>query len=59
MSTETIHFPSARQLSRLYANDTRNLEEAERMLDVVLASRDDWIRIEGSAENITLPDATV
>lgn len=53
MSTETIHFSSARQLSRLYANDTRNLEEAERMLDVVLASRDDWVRIEGAAEKIT------
>lgn len=50
--TETIHFPSSRQLSQLYANDTRNLIEAERMLDVVLASRDDWVSIEGSVDGI-------
>jgi phosphate starvation-inducible PhoH-like protein len=49
---ETIHFPSSRLLSELYANDPRNLIEAERMLDVVLASRDDWLSIEGSIENI-------
>ena len=50
---ETIHFPSSRLLSQLYANDTRNLIEAERMLDVTLASRDDWVSVEGPTENIT------
>ena len=52
MPTETIYYASSRLLSELYANDTRNLIEAERMLDVVLASRDDWLSIEGSAEGI-------
>jgi phosphate starvation-inducible protein PhoH and related proteins len=45
--SETIHFPSSRQLSQLYADDTRNLEEAERMLNIVLVSRDNWVSIEG------------
>lgn len=53
MPNETIHFPSSRLLSQLYANDTRNLIEAERMLDVTLASRDDWVSVEGPTENIT------
>lgn len=52
MPSETIHFPSARQLSLLYANDGRNLEEAERSLGVELASRDDWVAIEGTDQAI-------
>ena len=52
MPTETIHFASARQLSRLYADDPRNLEEAERALDLQLTSRDDWVRVEGAAAGI-------
>jgi phosphate starvation-inducible PhoH-like protein len=50
--SETIHFPSSRQLSQLYADDMRNLEEAERMLNVVLVCRDDWLSIEGEQDAI-------
>jgi len=52
MPSETIHFAHARQLSQLYADDGRNLEEAEHSLGVRLASRDDWVQIDGSAEGI-------
>jgi phosphate starvation-inducible PhoH-like protein len=52
MPSETIHFPSARQLSALYANDERNLDEAEHSLNVNLTSRDDWITADGSPEAI-------
>lgn len=52
MPSETIHFPSARQLSQLFANDDRNLEAAEQALDLVLATRDDWVTVEGSAQGI-------
>jgi phosphate starvation-inducible PhoH-like protein len=52
MPSKTIHFSSARQLSLLYADDSRNLEEAEHSLGISLASRDDWVRIEGSAKGI-------
>ncbi len=48
MAEETIHFPGARQLSQLYADDAGNLEAAGRALEVALASRDDWLRIEGA-----------
>lgn len=52
MPSETIHFPSARQMSALYANDERNLDEAEHSLNVSLTSRDDWITADGSPEAI-------
>jgi len=52
MPSETIHFPNARQLSLLYADDGRNLEEAEHSLSVSLVSRDDWVTVEGSSEGI-------
>jgi phosphate starvation-inducible PhoH-like protein len=57
MPSKTIHFSSARQLSLLYADDGRNLEEAEHSLGVSLASRDDWVRIEGSTAGIASVEA--
>ncbi|MGC6425114.1 MAG: PhoH family protein [Lentimonas sp.] len=52
MPSETLHFPNARQLSQLYADDVRNLEEVERLLDVKLATRDDWLSLEGDDASI-------
>ena len=52
MPSETIHFSSARQLSQLYADDGRNLEDAEHSLGVNIASRDDWLTVEGNIEGI-------
>lgn len=52
MPSETIHFPNARQLSQLYADDERHLEEAEHSLGVRLVCRDDWVQIDGSVEGI-------
>ncbi|MGB1127394.1 MAG: PhoH family protein [Opitutales bacterium] len=52
MPTETLHFPNARHLSQLYANDPRNLEAAERALDVSLTSREDWVKIDGEDKAI-------
>ena len=49
MPQATLQFANARQLSQLYNNDPRNLEEAERVLGVRLASREDWVEIEGEA----------
>ncbi|MFP4156733.1 MAG: PhoH family protein [Opitutales bacterium] len=47
MAQEILHFPSARQLSQLYGNDLRNLDEAEQLLGAHLVSRDDWLQVEG------------
>ena len=52
MPSETIHFSSARQLSLLYADDGRNLEEAEHCLGVSIASRDEWVTVDGMIEGI-------
>ena len=54
MPSETIHFTSARQLSLLYADDERNLEEVEHSLGVSIASRDDWVTVEGTIERIAM-----
>jgi len=57
MPSETLHFPNARQLSQLYADDVRNLAEAERLLNVELGTRDDWLSIEGEPAAIALTKA--
>jgi phosphate starvation-inducible PhoH-like protein len=47
MTTNTLHFPSARHLSQLYADRTENLAFAERLLGLTLVTRDDWLRLDG------------
>ncbi|MEN9840969.1 MAG: hypothetical protein RL376_769, partial [Verrucomicrobiota bacterium] len=49
MATATLHFPSARHLSQLYAGRPENLSAAERLLALKIVSRDDWITFEGEA----------
>lgn len=51
MQEVTLSYANARQVSQLYANDTRNLAEAERVLGVEIVSREEWIRL--SAEEPT------
>ena len=51
MPSKTLHFSNPRLISQLYANDVRNLDQVEQLLNVDLVSRDDWIRVEGAAEN--------
>lgn len=52
MPEKTLHFANPRQLSQLYANDTRNLAEVERVLRVTLVSREDWIQIDGNHDAV-------
>ncbi len=49
MTTQTLHFPSARHLSQLYADRTENLAFAERLLGLTLVTRDDWLRLDGES----------
>ena len=53
MTTNTLHFPSARHLSQLYADRTENLAFAERLLHLTLVTRDDWLRLEGEPAAVT------
>ncbi len=57
MPQETLQFANARHLSQLYGNDLRNLKEAEHQLKVQLATRDDWLQIDGDPESIELTKA--
>jgi phosphate starvation-inducible PhoH-like protein len=44
--SRTLHFPSPRHLSSLYAVREENLAHAERALGVKLITREDWLKIE-------------
>ncbi len=46
MPSRTLHFPSPRHLSSLYAGREENLTHAERTLGVKLITREDWLKIE-------------
>ncbi|MEI8089621.1 MAG: PhoH family protein [Opitutaceae bacterium] len=49
MTSKTLHFPSARHLSSLYAGTDQNLSIAEVSLHVRLITREDWLKIEPAA----------
>jgi phosphate starvation-inducible protein PhoH and related proteins len=48
VATKTLHFPSPRHLSQLYAGRQENLAHAEQALSVKLITREDWLKIEAS-----------
>ena len=54
MATKTLHFPSPRHLSQLYAERPENLALAERVLGVALVSRGDWLKLEAPAGPLAL-----
>jgi phosphate starvation-inducible PhoH-like protein len=47
--SKTLHFPSPRHLSQLYAGRQENLAHAEQTLSVKLVTREDWLKIEAPA----------
>jgi phosphate starvation-inducible PhoH-like protein len=57
LPTKTLHFPSPRHLSSLYGNREENLPYAEKVLGVMLVTRDDWLRIDGNAAMIATAEA--
>ena len=52
MPIETIYFSSARLLSELYNHDLNNIEELERLLNLNITTRDDWIALEGNTDSV-------
>jgi len=52
MPSKTLHFPTPRHLSSLFAGREENLALIERALDAKLVTRDDWLKIDGSAEAV-------
>jgi phosphate starvation-inducible PhoH-like protein len=53
MATETLHFENARVAQQLFANDPHNLDALESALGVKATSREGWIKLDGSAEEVT------
>jgi phosphate starvation-inducible PhoH-like protein len=57
LPSKTLHFPSPRHASALYAAREENLVYAERALGVKLATRDDWLKIDGPPERVAVAEA--
>ncbi|AKC82711.1 PhoH [Verrucomicrobia bacterium IMCC26134] len=57
MSTQTLHYPSARHLSQLYAGREDNIAAAERLLSVKVITREDWITFEGEPSAVGAAEA--
>ncbi len=57
MPSRTLFFPSPRHLHQLYAGREDNLAHAENQLGVTLASREDWLKIDGPAESVARAEA--
>ena len=52
MPSETLHFENARLAQQLFNNDPKNLHVLESELNVKATSREGWIKLDGSAEDI-------
>jgi phosphate starvation-inducible PhoH-like protein len=47
MSTQTLHFPSARHLNQLYCGRPENLALVEKLLGAAVTTREEWLKLEG------------
>jgi phosphate starvation-inducible PhoH-like protein len=52
VTTETLHFDSARAAQALFSNDDKNLRSLETELNVKATCRDGWIKLEGEPADV-------
>jgi phosphate starvation-inducible PhoH-like protein len=52
LASKTLHYPSPRHLSALYAGSEENLIHAERALGAKITTREDWLKIDGNPEQV-------
>jgi phosphate starvation-inducible PhoH-like protein len=52
MPTKTLSFPNARHLHQLYCGRTDNLALVEKQLGVTLATREEWLKIDGDEDAV-------
>jgi phosphate starvation-inducible PhoH-like protein len=57
MPQKTLTFQNPRLLSQLYCGNVENLAAVERVLDVKIVARDDWLSIEGAEAQIEKAEA--
>ncbi len=57
MPSKTLHFPSPRHLASLYAGREENLVHAEHALGAKLTTREDWLKIDGTADQVANAEA--
>ncbi len=57
MPSRTLSFPNARHLNQLYCGRAENLALVERQLGVTLATRDEWLKIDGPEPAIARTEA--
>lgn len=57
MPSKTLHFPSPRHLSLLFGGREENLVHAEHALGAKLTTREDWLKIDGTEEELAKADA--
>ncbi|MCH6257093.1 PhoH family protein [Puniceicoccaceae bacterium K14] len=50
--SKKLHFANARYLAQLYANKESNLSVIEKCFDVRLVTRDEWLQIDGSSDQV-------
>ena len=53
MTSETLHYESARFAQQLFNNDPKNLQSLQAELDVKASAREGWIKLEGAKEAVT------
>lgn len=52
MANEKLQFPSPRHLNSLYCSKDANLSRAEKVFDVSIVTREDWIELEGGEDGV-------
>jgi phosphate starvation-inducible PhoH-like protein len=52
MATKTLHFENPRLAQQLFNNDPRNLQALDQELAVKAVAREDWIKLDGEADDI-------
>lgn len=57
MATKTLSFQNPRLVSQLYCGNLENLSAVERRLGVKIATRDDWISIDGESGKVEQAEA--
>lgn len=52
MNSETLHFENARVAQQLFGGESKNLQALERQIGVKATSREGWIKLEGTSEDV-------